>query len=157
MTEINLSKITDYLFISDYPRGGHYPNLVDLNIRLVLSMYWMPVNRVFTKPPMRLLWLPTFDHPWLPIPISILKSGVHQAIPVIRSGYAVLCHCRQGRHRSVAMAGCILVSQGYSADEAARLIKERRPVADPYAEYILDRIKKFEQTWRSDHARQASH
>jgi protein-tyrosine phosphatase len=152
LNEISISKITEYLYISAYPRGGHYPNIVDMNIRLVLSMWWMPVNRIFTRTPMRLLWLPTFDHPWFPIPLSILKSGVHQAIPVIQSGYAVLCHCRQGRHRSVAMAGCILVSQGYTADEAARLIKERRPVADPDAWYILDRIKKFEKAWQADHA-----
>jgi protein-tyrosine phosphatase len=148
MIEMNTSKITDFLFVSAYPRGGHYPNLIELNIRLVISMYWMPVNRVFTKPPMRLLWLPTFDHPWLPIPLGILKTGVREAIPVIQSGYAVMTHCREGRHRSVAMAGCILVSQGYSAEEAARLIKERRPVADPDAVYILDRIKKFEQAWQ---------
>jgi hypothetical protein len=42
----------------------------------------------------------------------------------------------------------VLIGMGYSADEAMRLIKEKRAVADPYVPYIQKRIRKFEQQWQ---------
>ena len=97
---------------------------------------------------MRLLWLPTIDHPLLPIPIRTLQRGVEAALPVIQDGYAVLVHCRAGVHRSVAMACCVLIGMGWIADEALQLVEQKRPVADPRAWYIQRRISKFEQLWR---------
>ena len=52
-------------------------------------------------------------------------------------------HCAYGRHRSVAMGACILIAQGYDPYSAMELIKQKRPVADPYAFYIRPRIMKF--------------
>jgi hypothetical protein len=49
------------------------------------------------------------------------------------------------------MAACILISQGYSADEAMGLIKEQRDVADPYAKHIQRQITKFEKYWHENH------
>ena len=61
----------------------------------------------------------------------------------------VMVYCKGGVHRSVAMACCILISQGYSAEEAMALVKERRPVADPYTEHFKARILKFEDEWKA--------
>jgi protein-tyrosine phosphatase len=66
---------------------------------------------------------------------------------VIRDGGSVLVHCVGGRHRSVAMASCVLIARGLTADDAMALIKEKRLVADPYAWYIQWRIRKFERDW----------
>jgi protein-tyrosine phosphatase len=63
----------------------------------------------------------------------------------------VLSHCKAGVHRSVAMASCVLIARGYTADEAMALIIEKRPVADPHAAHIEKRIRKFEKVWRRDH------
>ncbi len=150
MKNLDITQITDFLYISAYPSGNQYEKLIGLNIRLILSMFWLPVNRTLLKPPMRRLWLPTNDHPMFPMPIRTLNRGVMEAIPVIESGHAVLTHCKAGRHRSVAMACCVLISQGYTTEQAVSLVKERRPVADPEIWYILDRIKKFEQEWQND-------
>jgi hypothetical protein len=50
----------------------------------------------------------------------------------------------------MAMASCILIAKAYSAEEAMRLIKEKRDKADPYAGYIRKRIEKFE-SYRQKH------
>jgi hypothetical protein len=47
----------------------------------------------------------------------------------------------------VAIGASVLIAQGYRAREAIRLIKARRPVADPDAWHIKRQILKFEKTW----------
>jgi protein-tyrosine phosphatase len=81
----------------------------------------------------------------------MLRRGVEAALPVIEHGQSVLIHCKAGVHRSVAMTTCILIAHGYAADEAMKLIVEQRPVADPYAPYILSRILAFERDWHKRH------
>ena len=83
----------------------------------------------------------------LPIPVRALIEGVHLALEEIKSGGKVYTHCAAGRHRSVAMAASILIAQGLAPDGAMKLIKERRPVADPQAYHIRRRIMLFEQQW----------
>jgi protein tyrosine phosphatase (PTP) superfamily phosphohydrolase (DUF442 family) len=145
----DISRITDYLYVSAWPESRHVDEILSLNIRLILSMHWQRPAMSLGRPPLKLLWLPTFDTPLTPIPMSILRRGVEAAQPVIREGKAVLSHCRYGVHRSVAMACCVLISNGLSADEAMGLVSASREVADPYAGYIQKRIRMFEQSWRS--------
>jgi protein-tyrosine phosphatase len=144
----HISQITDYLYISAWPRGEHIAEIVALGVRLVLSMHWIRPTKTLGKPPVQLLWLPTIDKPFFPMPMKTLKKGVRAALPVIQDGDSVLVHCIAGVHRSVAQAACVLIGMGYSADQAMRLIKEKRTVADPYVPYIQKRIRKFEQQWQ---------
>ena len=143
----NISQITDYLYISAWPKGEHADDIRDLNVRLILSMHWRRPSKTLGSSPVRLLWLPTIDTPFTPMPISSLQRGVEAALPVIRDGWGVLVHCVAGVHRSVAMACCVLIGMDYSAEEAMRLVNERRAIADPYVWYIRRRIRKFEQVW----------
>jgi protein-tyrosine phosphatase len=143
----DLSQITDYPYISAWPRSKHVDGLLALGIRLILSMHWLLPTKSLRRPPIRLLWLPTIDKPFFPIPIQTLAKGVRAALPVIQEGDSVLAHCKEGIHRSVAQAACVLIGMGYTADEAMQLIKENRAVADPYAWYIEKRIRKFERQW----------
>ena len=145
----DVSAITDYLYISAWPRGNHAEEIRALNVRLILSMHWIRPSRILGHAPVRLLWLPTIDNPLAPMPIATLERGVHAALPVIAEGYRVLVHCRAGVHRSVAMACCVLIGAGQTADEAMELVLQKRSVADPYAAHIQRRIRKFEQHWRS--------
>jgi protein-tyrosine phosphatase len=71
---------------------------------------------------------------------------------VLEKGEGVLVYCREGRHRSVAMAASVLIGQGRSADDAMQLISANRPKADPYAWHIQRRIRKFEQIWSREHS-----
>jgi hypothetical protein len=75
-------------------------------------------------------------------------EGVRAALPVIQGGGRVLTHCHKGRHRGVAMAAAILIAMGHTSEEAMRLLRERRQIADPQIWYIRWQIKKFEKQWR---------
>jgi len=97
----------------------------------------------------QLLTLRTFDSILIPIPIRKLEKGVETALPAIHNGESVLVYCRQGRHRSVAMASTILIAKGYSADAAMHLVSSKREAADPYAWHIQRQIRKFEKIWNN--------
>jgi len=147
MSAPDVSQITDYLYISAWPRGDHAAEIQAMNVRLILSMHWIRPSRKLGLPPVRLLWLPTIDNPLAPMPIQTLQRGVEAALPVIREGYRVLVHCRAGVHRSVAMACCVLIGMGQTADEAMQLVMQKRSVADPHAWHIQRRIYAFERLW----------
>ena len=143
------SAITGQLFIASKPRARHVEDIRGLKVDLVLSMIWFAPPRKLTRPPFRLMRLPTFDFWLLPIPLFMLRRGVSAAVPVLEAGGRVLVYCRAGRHRSVVMAACILVAMGMSADEAMDTIVAHRPIADPHARHIERRIRAFERDWQS--------
>jgi dual specificity MAP kinase phosphatase len=144
----NFSNITDDLFIGTTPLASDYDGLRELGIRLIINMRL--VHGPFPDPhhtPIRLLWLRTFDSPFFPIPISKLMKGAKAALETIQAGGRVYVHCAGGRHRGVAMGSCILIAQGYTAEEAMQLISKRRSYADPQIYYIRARILRFAQEW----------
>lgn len=144
-----ITEITDYLFVASKITKKNIDEVTDLDPMLVISMiaHRRPPKEL-DQLPTNVLWLRTFDFFLLPIPIKTIVRGVEAAIPVIRAGDRVVVFCEAGRHRSVAMASCILIGMGYQADEAMSLIKEKRPIADPYAWHIQRRIRKFEAYWQ---------
>ena len=148
---MDLSAITDTLFIGTTPEPDDYGTLRDLGVQLVINMRAEQIpHRDPHDPPLPILWLPTYDLPLLPIPIRALRRGVTAALETIARGGKVYAHCAAGVHRSVVMAAAILIAQGCSADEAMKLIKQRRATADPDAWYIRWRIRRFAAIWE-DH------
>jgi len=143
-----VSPITDQLFIAARPHTRHVEHVRGLGVELVLSMIGVKPPPALAEPPFKLVRLPVFDFPLLPIPLAILRLGVDAALPVLEAGGSVLVYCRAGRHRSVAMAACILIAQGMTADEAMDIITAHRPIADPHAPHIERRIRAFMQDWR---------
>jgi hypothetical protein len=139
------SAITGQLYIASRPRTRHVEDVRGLKVDLVLSMIWFAPPRALTRPPFRLMRLPTFDLWLLPMPLFMLRRGVSAAVPVLEAGGRVLVYCRAGRHRSVVMAACILVAMGMTADEAMDTIVAHRPIADPHARHIERRIREFEK------------
>jgi hypothetical protein len=147
------SQITGDLFIGTTPSGGHYAELREKGVALVINMRMERRPRPDPgSPPVRSLWLPTLDTPLIPIPIHVLERGAKAALKVIDTGGRVYVHCAAGRHRGVAMGAAILIAQGYSAAGAMQLIKQQRVVADPYIWYIRRRIERFAQRWQSRRA-----
>ncbi|MGH2521961.1 MAG: dual specificity protein phosphatase family protein [Anaerolineales bacterium] len=146
---MDISQITDYLFVGAQPSVEHAEELRALGVRLIISMRGekRPPGR-FLQPPFRTLWLPTYDTFLTPIPLRTLITGVETALPEIDGGGRVLIHCQRGRHRSVAMAAAILIARGHTSEAAMQLILARRPEADPYLWYIRQRIVMFEKRWR---------
>jgi hypothetical protein len=146
---VEISEITDELFISSEPGTIHTEAILERNIGLIISMignHRPPES--FGQPPLELLWLETFDTVFTPIPMRKLFLGVNKALPVIQDGKGVLCYCAQGRHRSVAMGACILIARGYSAVEAIARIRLQRRIARPQTWHIRRRIEHFEELWR---------
>ncbi|MEP0807116.1 MAG: dual specificity protein phosphatase family protein [Chloroflexota bacterium] len=145
---MNVSQITDHLFIGGQPSMKDYDRLRELGIRLIINMRFSRGPQPDSHPqPISTLWLPSIDSPFFPISIRKLIRGAQAALETIRAGGGVLAHCAYGRHRSVAMGACILIAQGYDPRQAMDLIVRRRPAADPYAFYILPRILKFAELW----------
>jgi protein tyrosine phosphatase (PTP) superfamily phosphohydrolase (DUF442 family) len=144
---MDVSQITDQLFIAAHPKAEHADAIRAMNVRLILNMIFIRPADVYRQPPFQMLTLRTFDSIFLPIPIGKLLKGANAALPVIEGGESVLVYCREGRHRSVAMAAAVLIGGGFSADEAMQQIKSKRSKADPYAWHIQRRIRKFEQVW----------
>lgn len=142
------SSITDDLFIGITPLATDYDGLRELGIQLIINMRFL--QGPYPDPhetPIRLLWLRTIDSPFFPIPIPKLITGTRAALETILLGGKVYVHCAGGRHRGVTMGSCILIAQGYDPIDAMKLVKERRPVADPYIFYIRPRILKFASEW----------
>jgi dual specificity MAP kinase phosphatase len=141
---MEFSQITDSLFIGTTPGRGDFDRLRSLGVTLVINMrLGLPPVRDAHNPPVNVLWLPVFDSPLFPIPVHVLARGVVAALAVLQAGGKVYTHCHWGRHRGVAMGAAILIAQGYSTDQAMALIKQRRPVADPYIWYIRRVIEKY--------------
>lgn len=144
ISRMNFSAITDDLLIGSMPEPGDYERLRELGVRLIINMrFRLGPEEDAHHEPMQTLWLRSLDNPLFPIPLHKLMRGAQAALETIRSGGRVYSHCAYGRHRSVAMGACILIAQGYDPYSAMELIKQKRPVADPYAFYIRPRIMKF--------------
>jgi len=147
---MDISQITDYLYVGAEPDAARAEELLALGVRLVISMRGEKrPPAVFGQPPLSLLWLRTYDTIFTPIRVRTLAQGVRAALPVIETGGRVLIHCQRGRHRSAAMAAAVLIARGQSARGAMRLLRERRQLADPYIWYIRRQIEKFEKHWRN--------
>ena len=145
---VDISQITEQLYIAAYPQDIDASMIRDLGVSLVIHMIHGHPAHAYRQLPFRLLVLSVRDSPFIPIPIPALMSAAEEGARAIRAGEKVLVYCREGRHRSVAAACSILIGLGQSAEEAMRLVKEKRPKADPYMWYIKRRILKFEQDWK---------
>ena len=141
------SQIANQLFVAAWPVGENYAEIVDLGVRLVINMEWVSPDPKLGQAPLRTLTLETRDSPLTPMPLDKLWTGVRVSAETMAAGDKVMVYCKGGVHRSVVMACCILVSQGYSGEEAIRLVKEKRPVARPDDGHYKKVIEDFEAAW----------
>ena len=89
-----------------------------------------------------LLLLPTPDT--YPLSIEQLQEGTAWVNQQIAQGKRVLIHCEHGVGRSVLLTAAVLVTQGMSADEALKLVQQRRWQAAPNHRQTK-RLQEFEQ------------
>lgn len=145
---MNYSQITPYLYVGSTPHRKDYERLSKQGIKLAINMridyFWFSRKPLFG---INIVWVPTVDVIFLPIKAEKLLPVATQASRLIQNKQSVLSFCRMGRHRSVAMACAILITQGYTAKQAMELVKLKRPVADPYISHIANTINHFEHLW----------
>lgn len=144
---MDISAITDSLYVGTKPEGEEIKKLKDLGILLVISMLHEAEPPEYRQAGLVYRKFPTIDFPIMPISLNTLGQGVRLALEVINRGGKVLVYCKYGSHRSVAMGASILIGLGYPAGEAMALLDRQREAADPYIWYIQDRIIKFEGYW----------
>ena len=145
---MDISQISEGLYVASRVQEEHLEDLLRLDPGLIISMIFeRRPPKALTEEGLEVLWLRTVDFLLIPIPLRTLNRGVEAALPVILDGGRVLVFCEGGCHRSVAMASCILIGLGYSADEAMKLVSSKREVADPYAWHIQRQIRRFEAHW----------
>lgn len=144
---LDISQITESLYISNWPIAKHVPDIASHGITLIVCTIMESQDKELNQPPLKMVQIRMIDAPFIPLPMWQLRRGVESALPVMESGGKVLTFCKSGIHRSVAMASCILIGQGYSAEEAMRMVENGRPIADPYKPHIRKRIEKFESYW----------
>ena len=147
------SQITDLLYVAAWPTGEDCDELKELGVRLVINMDWIPADEKLDEPPLNVLALTEIDTPLTPMSMENIWKGVDRAQETFDKSDKVMVYCKGGVHRSVAMACCILISQGYTAEEAMARVKERRPVADPDTDHFKSRILKFEEEWNAQNGR----
>jgi len=146
---IDISKITDYLYVGSRVGQEHAEELKMLNFNLIISMIGqMPPDEIYTRPPFKTLWIKTYDTFFTPISVKKLHVGVEAALPIIKNQGKVLVFCQQGKRRSVAMAAAILISMGYTCEQAIDLLTTARKAADPRRWYIHRQIRAFEKYWQ---------
>ena len=151
---IDISKVTDYLYVGSRVGKEHVDELKVLNFSLIISMIGqVPPDEIYTLPPFKTLWIKTYDTFLTPISVKKLLVGVEAALPVIKNSGKVLIFCMEGKRRSVAMAAAILIGMGQTSEQAIDLLTSARKVADPRRWYIRMQIRAFEKYWlrRQDH------
>ena len=154
MSGIDYSLITDNLYVGQTPEVADYPLLAELGVRLVINM--RVEQRPYPDPyqtGIQFLWIPVFDFPLFPIPLTSLARGVRAALPVLNANSSVYAHCAAGKHRGAAMGAAILIGRGYPPRDALELVKQQRPFADPQVWYIRWRVIRFASYWaaHTDH------
>ena len=96
---MDISKITDYLYISSKVTKRNVAAALEVDPGLAISMIVQrKPPQELGQPPRKLLWLRTFDFPLLPIPLSKLNRGVEAALPVIEDGYHLPANSRHYHH-----------------------------------------------------------
>ena len=151
---IDISRVTDYLYVGSRVGKEHADELKVLNFNLIISMIGqMPPDEIFTLPPFKTLWIRTYDTLFTPISIKKLLVGVEAALPIIQNSGKVLVFCMQGKRRSVAMAAAILIGMGHTSEQAIDLLTTARKVADPRRWYIRRQINAFESYWQKKELR----
>jgi protein tyrosine phosphatase (PTP) superfamily phosphohydrolase (DUF442 family) len=146
---VDFSKITDQLYIGTTPMPEDYHILRELGVQLVINMrFERPPYPDPHHIPIPVLWLPSVDAPFFPIPVRFLRRGVKAALQVMERGGVVYAHCAHGKHRAIALGTAILIANGHSVEEASQLIKARRAQADPDIWYIRRQIERFSRSWK---------
>ncbi len=145
---IDISKITENLYVGSCVTHEHAEELKVLKFDLVISMIaQLRPHEVYMTAPFNTVWIRTYDTFFTPISTKKFMVGVEAALPILKRGGKVLVFCMQGKRRSVAMASALLIALGYSSEDAAKLLVEGRKIADPHRWYVRRHIRAFEKYW----------
>ena len=143
---LNLSRITEQLFIGGHIPVSAYPRLKAMGVTAVIDLREEARDdeEAWRRLGVELLHLPATDG--YPASQQQLIRGVQWALERLAGGGQVYAHCQHGVGRGPLMGLAILIAQGYNAGEALRLMRSRRWQAAPN-DRQLEALLAFERTW----------
>jgi protein-tyrosine phosphatase len=87
------------------------------------------------------------DDDFQPKPAQVFQRGVEFALAALEADDAkVYIHCAAGVHRAPMMGLALLRAQGFSLDDAKKMIASRRHVVD-FAEVYVNSVEEFMKTY----------
>jgi dual specificity MAP kinase phosphatase len=124
----NVDQITDQLYVGGFIDVHDWAALYEVGVTVDVNLQAEREDRFGAFPPDGYLRLPTLDH-GVPDP-EALERGVAYVQEALRAGRKVLIHCHAGMGRSALLCTAVLVAEGNSTDEAWRIVKSKRRIAN---------------------------
>lgn len=119
-------RITPQLMVGPQLSRSGWQYLRDkLNVTSIVNLRVEADDRERGITPEHYLWLPTIDH--TSPTIEQLERAAAFIKERIEAGEGVYVHCAAGVGRAPLTVAAYLITQGYSVDDALRLIRSRRP------------------------------
>jgi protein-tyrosine phosphatase len=139
---LDLSWVTPMLAVGGRIHPEDILHLASAGIRQVIDVRaeYQDDETALNRAGISLLYLPAPDT--YPLTIEQLLTGSEWADNAIKRGERVLVHCEHGVGRSVLLACAILIRQGFSAEQAVRLVQKKRWQAAPNHRQIK-RLQEF--------------
>lgn len=146
--KLNMSWITHQLAVGGRIRPEDIHALARTGITHVVDTRseYRDDEQAMAREHIELLYLPTPDT--YPLTVEQLRQGASWVQERIRQGGRVLIHCEHGVGRSVLLACAVLVYGGMKAQDALKLVQEKRWQASPNQRQVA-RLKEFEDACRA--------
>ena len=122
----DLSWVTPSLSISGSLHPRHFEGLAQLEIGAIVDLReeGKDDEELLALHRIQFLHLPVPNY-WAPSQAQLVR-GTEWVGKQLAKGRKTLIHCREGVGRSVVLACCVLIRQGYDLLSARRLVKSRR-------------------------------
>lgn len=144
---LDMSWVTDSLAVGGRVREEDIERLAQSGVTHIVDTRaeYKDDEAALNRANIQLLYLPTPDTQ--PLSIEQLLEGTAWVLEQIRAGGKVLIHCEHGVGRSVLLTAASLVRDGYSTEDALRLVETKRWQASPNHRQIK-RLHEFEEAIR---------
>jgi len=132
------SQITDLIFLSSGLIASEKQVLLNLNIRYILNVTTEEPNRFESDKELNITYMvcPIEDHVCQDI-TEVFEPCFLFIEKAVTSNSKILVHCHQGISRSPAIViGYLMTTKNMSYDEAYKLIKEARDIAQPNEGFV---------------------
>lgn len=145
--KLNMSWVTNHLAVGGRirPEDMHALNMLGVTHVIDTRSEYHDDEEALAKEHIQLLYLPTPDT--YPLTVEQLKQGASWANEHIREGGRVLIHCEHGVGRSVILTCATLMQDGMSADDALKLVQQKRWQAAPNQRQV-ERLQELEVALR---------
>ena len=125
---VDFSQITERLFVGGQINDGDWPALKAAGITHVLDAQLEREDRAPADAEIFALWVPQPDDGKHPKPVSWFRDSVAFGLWALNNPHSrLLTHCAAGINRGPSLGYAVMRAQGWSKDDAFKLLKAKRP------------------------------